>query len=111
MIKTLNSRLIAFSVAAVAVASIAAPAAAQSLDASTAVVVRVADLDTGHGPGQQVLQQRIRQAAIKACGPAPDGHLSAQRTAYETCRAQAVERAMIQADALVTGKTYGIASR
>lgn len=58
------------------------------------LTVSYGDLDLTHDAGAQALYHRIRHAAERVCGGYPDSQVLALRSPYETCRKEAVERAV-----------------
>jgi UrcA family protein len=80
--------------ASAATLAFAAPAAAQTSDAPTRIVVRYSDLDLGAPAGARVLMQRIRTAAATACGEAPDIRALDQHAQFAACRDGAVDAAV-----------------
>lgn len=76
-------------------ALVATPALAQPALATSRVVVRTADLDLASGSGQRLLERRLGNAVIEACGAASKVDLVGSN-AVRRCRDDT--RARIAAD-------------
>ena len=90
--------------AAIALGSIAAPVAAESVT----IEVQTEDLNLANAKGQQALEIRIRDAARKACGF--DDRTPGIRGRTETtksCYSQAMAKAYRQYAALPAMNSYG----
>jgi len=75
------------SVVAIAAALSAAPAtwAATSDDDNLTVKVRIADIDLNTASGAKAALSRIRSAAVRICGEAPDAWNSTAARQYRSC--------------------------
>ncbi len=99
MTNTFNAGALGLAIFAVAALAIAAPAAAQTAEAPISVSVPYADLDIGHAAGAKVLFERIKTAAVRACGGEPDLRQLDQRSRFDQCRAETIGRTVTQLDA------------
>ena len=101
MTRVFSIRALSAILAATSVLTGAAPVSAQSADAAPNVAVRYADLDVSHVTGAKVLLQRIKTAAIRACGGAPDLREFQRRADFDQCRKSAVASAVARVNAPV----------
>jgi UrcA family protein len=63
-------------------------------DGPRAISIRADDLDLRHLPDVEVLIKRIEDAAVVACGDAPDFRRLRQVEAFDRCRKAAIESAV-----------------
>jgi UrcA family protein len=109
--KIFNVRALALGLFTGAVLAAAAPAGAQTTEDPISVSVSYADLDIGHAAGAEVLLQRIKSAAVRACGGAPHKRALRQRAAFDDCRVTAISQAVaeVNSPALTELASSGVA--
>ncbi len=102
-----NRRALSFAVAAVAFATVASSSAALAAEPPTEVRVSTRDLNLQTPAGAQTLMHRIYSAATLVCGGGPLTLEIADYQSFRRCRADAVARAVRDADApMVTALAY-----
>ena len=99
--KKLDTRIVGIAIAtATILLAGAAPALAQP-DGRTAISVKVTyrDLDLSSEAGAKVLYQRIRHAAVEACGGMPELRDLDRVAAYDQCHKLAVQAGVARVNA------------
>jgi UrcA family protein len=78
--------------------------------ATSASIVRTADLDLGSNAGQRTLEHRLSIAIVDACGTASNVDLAGQN-AVRACRVDARAKVVAERDRLVELATRGSTSQ
>jgi UrcA family protein len=100
MSKYLNASILGLSLAAAAALAVAAPASAEPLQiVKTVITVPYGDLNLDHADGARALLNRIRSAAVRACGGESDVRDLDDRHDFDACRKVAIGEAVARVDA------------
>ena len=95
------------SIIAAAFVAFAASASAQPVSTGEGrVTVSYGDLNLNHEAGAQILINRLHAAADRVCGGQPDMRVLKQWGAYQTCVAQAMDRAVASISHPVVANAY-----
>ncbi len=83
-----------------------AQTASQFAPAGKETAVTYADLDLSREAGAQILIQRMRAAAAKVCGPAPDLRQMEMHRVYVACVNDTLQRSVASVNAPVVTSLY-----